>query len=128
VLRRSDLQLILVGGTVNPMVGGCIDAAAILSLSQMNIDRCFIGACSVSPATGVSAFDFQDATFKRALFDASHHRQVLAMTDKFSVRAPHRIASVKEFNQIVIEHDAPSQIIDALTQAGALTVRADQSS
>src|SRR5580704_2419008 len=36
-LRRSDLRLIMVGGAVSYGVGGCVDAPATLSLTQMNI-------------------------------------------------------------------------------------------
>ncbi|MFW8694160.1 MULTISPECIES: DeoR/GlpR family DNA-binding transcription regulator [Mesorhizobium] len=56
-LRRQDLKLIMLGGTVDLAVGGCVDATAIGSLAQMNIDRSFIGVCSVSPTFGLSAFD-----------------------------------------------------------------------
>ena len=60
----------MLGGTVDLALGGCVDATAVASLSQMNIDRSFIGACSVSPTSGFSAFDIADANFKRALLAA----------------------------------------------------------
>ena len=50
MLRRGDIPLIVVGGAVDPIVGGAVDASAVASVGQMNIDRCFIGACSISPA------------------------------------------------------------------------------
>ena len=62
LLRRSDLQVIFVGGLVHPMVGGCVDAAACASVAQMNVDRCFVGVCAICMTTGISAFDSGDAT------------------------------------------------------------------
>lgn len=124
VLRRQDLQLIMIGGAVNPLVGGCVDAAAVLGLAQMNLDRCFIGACAVSPASGVSAFDLADAIFKRALLAASRHSLVLATTDKLDARAPHRVAAVGDIETLVVEHDAPPDKLEALAQSGVSIVKA----
>ncbi|HLX03382.1 MAG TPA: DeoR/GlpR family DNA-binding transcription regulator, partial [Trinickia sp.] len=94
VLRRSDLQLIMIGGAVDPAVGGCVDASAVQSVSQMNIDRCFIGSCAISSKGGISAFSLADATFKRAVLAASARSAVLATTDKFTTRAAHRVTAI----------------------------------
>ena len=83
-LRRSDLRLIMVGGAVNYGVGGCVDAPATLSLMQVNIDLGVLGACAVSFATGLSAYDFSDAAFKRALLAASRKHLVSGIS-----RVPH---------------------------------------
>ena len=34
LLRRQDVHLIMVGGAVDPLVGGCIDATAVLAVGQ----------------------------------------------------------------------------------------------
>jgi DeoR/GlpR family transcriptional regulator of sugar metabolism len=125
LLPRPDLQLIMLGGSVDPVVGGCIDGAAVLSVAALNIDRCFLGACSVEPAAGVSAFEIGDATFKRALLAASRHSLVLATSDKLGARAPHRIASVDQLERLVVEHDVEPALLDALTRAGAHVLKAD---
>ncbi|WP_156927623.1 hypothetical protein [Bradyrhizobium sp. Tv2a-2] len=44
VLRRKDLQLIVVGGSADALVGGCVDAVATAAVSQMRISRTFLGA------------------------------------------------------------------------------------
>lgn len=125
VLRRQDLHLIMIGGAVNAAVGGCVDAAAVLSMSQLNIDRCFLGACAVSATTGVSAFDSADATFKRSLLNASRESVVLATTDKLDARAPHRVAALKDIGRFVVEDSAPADQLQALAAAGAAILRAD---
>jgi len=123
-LRRQDLPLIMIGGAVNISVGGCVDAAAVLSISQLNIDRCFLGACAVSATTGVSAFDGSDATFKRSLLAASRQCVVMATTDKLDTRAPHRVAALKEIAQLVVEDDAPAALLESLRHAGASILQA----
>jgi DeoR/GlpR family transcriptional regulator of sugar metabolism len=125
-LRRSDLRLIMVGGAVNSSVGGCVDAPAVLSLMQMNIDLGVLGACAVSPATGVSAYDVSDSAFKRAILAASRKRIVLVTSDKFGARASHRVAELKDIDAFVVEHDAPQDALEELAAAGCSLMTAER--
>jgi DeoR/GlpR family transcriptional regulator of sugar metabolism len=124
-LRRSDLRLVIVGGAVNHGVGGCVDAPATLSLTQMNVDLGVLGACAVSSETGVSAHDLSDATFKRALLAASRNRIVLATRDKFAERAPHRVAELKDIDTFVVEHNAAADELEKLAASGCEVLIAD---
>jgi DeoR/GlpR family transcriptional regulator of sugar metabolism len=125
VLRRADLLLIMIGGAVDPAVGGCIDAGAVRDVAQMNIDRCFMGACSISPKNGASAFSLADAIFKRAVLAASDHCVVLATSGKLAVRSSHRVATIKEIDCLVVEHDIPRAEYLALSKAGLAVLKAE---
>lgn len=124
VLRRSDLQLVMMGGAVDPIVGGCVDATALQAVERMNIDRCFLGACAVSPKGGISVFDMADAAFKRAVLAASEHNAVLSTNEKLVTRSPYRVAAIKEIDCFVVEHDLPRAQRLALARAGASVVAA----
>lgn len=125
-LRRPDLSLIMVGGAVNYGVGGCVDALATLSLTNMNVDLGVVGACAVSPAIGISAYELSDATFKRTLLAASRKRLVLATSEKLLARAPHRVAELKDIDTFVVEHDADADALNKLTGAGCEVLTADR--
>ena len=125
VLRRPDLQLIMLGGSVDHAVGGSVDASAVQSVEQLNIDRCFIGSCAISAKSGISAFGLADATFKRAVLASSAHSVVLALSDKFDARAPHRVATVKAIDCVIVEHDLPRAEDVALSKAGASVLKAE---
>lgn len=125
VLLRTDVQLIMIGGPVNPVVGGCVEAGAVAAVAQMNIDRLFLGACAVSAKSGVSAVEISDASFKRALLSASRDCLVLATTDKLDTRAPHRIAAIKDVSCLVVEHDAPKAQLTALAKTGVTILKAE---
>jgi DeoR/GlpR family transcriptional regulator of sugar metabolism len=112
----------LIGGTVDPAVGGCVDASAVQKVEQMNIDRCFIGACAISKGSGLSVFDLADATFKRAVLASSQHGALLALTDKFATRAPYKVATIREIECIVVEHDLAQAERVALSKSGATVV------
>lgn len=124
VLRRADLQLIVIGGAVDAAVGGCIDATAVLGVSKLNIDRCFVGACSISASSGISAFHLADATFKQALLRASRQSVVMATNEKLDTSAPHRVARVGEISLLVVEHDADQRAVNLLQRAGATPLKA----
>lgn len=128
VLRRQDLQLIMIGGAVNPVVGGCVDGAAVMGISQMNIDRCFLGVCAVSVNAGICAYDYADATFKRALLAASRQCLALVTTDKLGAHAPHQVAAVAALGCLVVEQNVPPDTLAELIRAGASVLKAEQSS
>jgi DeoR/GlpR family transcriptional regulator of sugar metabolism len=124
LLRRQGVRLVMVGGAVDPLVGGCIDATAVLAVGQMNIDRCFLGVCAITAEAGVCTVDAGDAAFKRALRAASRHCVAMATNDKLGLQSPHRVAPVRELDQLVVEHDADFKTLKALAKAGALVLKA----
>lgn len=118
VLQRADLPVIMVGGTVDAEVAGCIDVSAIQAIASMNIDRCFIGACAFSLNSGLGAIHHGDALFKRALISASQVCIAMVTTVKLSAKVPHRIAAACDKTQIILEHDAPMEVLSALRRGG----------
>ncbi|WP_322047486.1 DeoR/GlpR family DNA-binding transcription regulator [Paraburkholderia sp. J67] len=126
LLRRADIRLIMVGGSVDPVVGGSVDAMAVASVQNLHIDRCFLGACAVSAQEGVSAYEFADAVFKRAVLASSRHSLILSTTDKLDARASHRVAALDAIACVVVEHDMPHAQIAALEQAGTAVLQAQR--
>lgn len=124
VLLRPEIQLIMIGGIVDPNVGGSVDTTAVHSLSRLNIDRCFIGACAISLQRGIGAYGSADAAFKRAVFEASEHSVLLATNDKFTARSSYRVAAIDEVDDWVVEHDVLAGHHDALSNAGASILKA----
>jgi DeoR/GlpR family transcriptional regulator of sugar metabolism len=124
MLGRGDIPLIVVGGSVDARVGGAVDASAVASIGQMNIDRCFIGACSISPAGGIGSFVHADAIFKRSLLGRSRVRVAMITSDKFNESAPHRVGGPADFETVVVENDMPKQDRETLAAAGFQLIRA----
>lgn len=124
---RRDVQIHMIGGEVNAVIGGSVDAIALDAIARLNIDTCFLGVCALSADGGVSAFDAADAAFKRALVASSRDTLVLALNEKIGARAPHRITTIDAVAQLVVEHDADDAAVDALRRAGADVRRAGAS-
>jgi DeoR/GlpR family transcriptional regulator of sugar metabolism len=124
LLLKRQPRLIMIGGVVNPTIGGCVDATALRAISEMNIDRGFVGVCAVSATFGAGAIDPADAAFKRALLAASQATVAMMSSDKLDSRAPHRIANLEDLDALVVEHDLSSRRTRQLMAAGATIVRA----
>ncbi|MDP9840162.1 DeoR/GlpR family transcriptional regulator of sugar metabolism [Neorhizobium huautlense] len=131
IIKRGDIPLILIGGVVDPVVGGSVDASAIARLDELNIDRCFVGACAVSaetgPKGGMSVQEHADAIFKRKLMTRSAINIVLATSEKFEERAPHRIGYAKDIDWLIVEDDLAADTKQALTNAGYAMLTPGQS-
>lgn len=126
VLRRPDLRLLVLGGTVDPTVGGSVDTVAVQAASALRIDRCFLGTCGIDLRFGATAVLHADAVFKRAVLDVTEHCVVLAMNHKFTSRAPHRVCALTEIGLMVVEHDVPPAHVDPLREACPHIVRVER--
>ncbi|MBA5688902.1 DeoR/GlpR family DNA-binding transcription regulator [Rugamonas apoptosis] len=124
VIKRKDLQLLMIGGIVDPHVGGCVDAGAITMVSAMNFDHCFIGACAVAAATGVCAFNMADSLFKKSLVTSGQHNVMLVTSEKLETRAPYRISAINDIDHFIVEFDAPDDKARLLAQADTTVLRA----
>ncbi|MYN44851.1 DeoR family transcriptional regulator [Pseudoduganella sp. FT93W] len=124
VLQRADVRLLMLGGSVDAHVGGCIDATALRQLADLNPDRCFLGACACSAEQGIGAFHLADAHFKQAALAAARHSVVLLTSEKLQTRAPYRVCASAAISCYVLEADAPEACARALEQGGSMVRRA----
>jgi DeoR/GlpR family transcriptional regulator of sugar metabolism len=124
VLKRQDLRLVMIGGEVDLLVGGCVDAFAVAQIADMRFDRCFLGACALSARDGVTIHGHADAQFKRTVLQRSRDTTILLTNDKLGQVTHHRIAAPDGVGTIILEADAPDDAVAAVTKAGGSIVRA----
>lgn len=122
---RGDVGLVLVGGAVDPAVGGCVDAHAIAELRRFRPDLAFLGACALSLAEGLAGFEMADVDFKRALIEVSGATALMMTSAKLETAAPFRIAPVAALGHLVLEHDAAPALAAALGGAGPAILTAE---
>ena len=118
-MGRPGIALVLIGGRVNATVGGCVDARSIAELSRFRIDLCFLGACAMSVENGVAGFDMADVDFKRGLLDVSANAALMLTNAKIGTSAPFHIGPITDLAHVVLEHDAPVDVLSALRRIGA---------
>ena len=84
----------------------------------MHFDQCFLGACAVDPAQGLTVFDYEDAEFKRGLVRQSNELIVVLTSDKIPSIARYKVVSCQEISILVVENDIPRDKVAALIAQG----------
>lgn len=108
---RADLELIVVGGRIDPAVGAAIDMTAIAQLEDMRPDLCILGVCGMTAADGLSADIYQDATFKRLACKASRRTMAAITSEKLGAGAAFHVAPLNPDLTLVLEDDADEAFV-----------------
>lgn len=119
LMTRSDVSLFVIGGRVNPAVGGSVDARAHAELGRYRFDLCFLGACSLSIRDGLAGSDMDDVGIKRRLIEVSATTVLMMTSTKLETSAPFAIGSISDIAHVILEHDAPGEVVSSLRAAGA---------
>lgn len=124
VIDRPAIELIVIGGRVDARSGACLGASALRDVALLRPDIFFAGACGVDAQAGVSAFQFDEAEFKRQVAAVSKAVLVAATADKLGTAAPYQVLSCAQLTYLVIGHDADVVQADAFAAVEVRVVRA----
>jgi len=104
LLDHPALEVILLGGPVNPETRTVIGVEAIQALTSVRPDVCFLGACSVHADAGVTVLHREEALVDRAMLQASAATAVLSASAKLGTAGPYVIGAVREIDYLVTDH------------------------
>ncbi|WP_392565275.1 DeoR/GlpR family DNA-binding transcription regulator [Utexia brackfieldae] len=99
---RPQIELILLGGKVNPLTGSTLGADTAKQLTGMVFDQTFIGVCGLDPQAGLTAVYYEDACFKREVLSQSNQVIAAVTADKLPQVARYRVASCDEIDIAVV--------------------------
>lgn len=125
LLDREGFEIQLIGGRVDPRIGGAVGAQAVKELQRIRADLCFPGACALNLEGGLWGFDSEESLFKRAMVEASGETVVVVTSDKLGTVATHRVAGLAEVQHLVVEHDVGKATRSAYAARGVAVHRAD---
>ncbi|RDI98157.1 DeoR/GlpR transcriptional regulator [Dyella solisilvae] len=125
LLDREGFEVLLIGGRVDPAIGGTIGAQAVEQVRRVRADLCFPGACAIDAAHGLWGFDGEEALFKRAMIEASDETVVVATDDKLEAVALHQVAELSRVQHLVVEHSADRATRSAFAARGVAVHRAE---
>jgi DeoR/GlpR family transcriptional regulator of sugar metabolism len=101
--ERSGFDVILIGGRLDPRSGAVLGARALRDVDRLRADLFFVGGCA--------AFDAEEAEFKRVVA-ASSATVVAAITnEKLETAAPFPVIETAGISDLVVEHDAPAELL-----------------
>ncbi len=122
----AGIELIMIGGRVDPGCGATLGARAMRDLDAIRIDLALLGACAVDATAGLAAFDLEDAEFKRAAVQEAAMVVTTATNEKLGTSAPFRVVPSSRLAHLVVEADAPSALLEPFQALGIETHRASQ--
>ncbi|WP_397452569.1 DeoR/GlpR family DNA-binding transcription regulator [Pseudomonas sp. NA-150] len=107
-------DVILLGGRLHKATGSAVGLTATQQLLNFNFDICFLGACAIDAGKGITAFDLDDAEFKRAVVSRSGQIVVVVTNEKLASIAHYQVAPCEDLGVLVVEHDAPAERLDPI--------------
>jgi DeoR/GlpR family transcriptional regulator of sugar metabolism len=116
----STLTLLVPGGRPRPGELALTGPLTLASLQALRFDTAVIGCCGLSAEHGLTAFDLEDASVKRAAITSA--RRVIAAVDasKLTRTALAHVVPVSSLDAVVTDAEGD----DGLTAAGVAVVTA----
>lgn len=103
---RTNGELILLGGKVNPLTGGTMGADTVNQIRNMVFDQTFIGVCGLDPHAGLSAVYYDDACFKKEVITQSNEVIAAVIADKMQQVARYKVAACEDIDIIIASRDS----------------------
>ena len=121
---RPGVDLVLIGGRVDPRSGAALGARAFRDAREIRVDLAFLGACAVDAEAGVAAFGAEEAEFKRLVAGQAAAVAAAVTTEKLGTAAPFFVMPAAALKSIVVEADSPYEALLPFAAAGVMVVRA----
>ncbi|QQQ51878.1 DeoR/GlpR transcriptional regulator [Pseudomonas syringae] len=124
LLNHRNIELIMLGGRVDMRSGSALGAATLREAEMLRPDLYILGACGVDAEAGVSAFNYDEAQFKRNVARLSKAILIVATADKLATAGPYLIWPTNQVTHLVIPEDVDPLYDTAFTAHGVNVVRA----
>ena len=126
LMKNPGADIILIGGKIVRQVGAAVGAKAQRDVSVLRPDLCILGVCGVDLAAGLTAFEYEDAEFKRLVARNSAAVIAAVTNDKLSTSAPHAVIAAQECQTLIVEHDAAKDKAELYETQGITVVYAGE--
>jgi len=121
--RRPGIEVVVVGGLLDPRAMVAVGAQAIEAYGRFTADVCFLGIWSVHAATGMSSGYYEEAELRRVLVRRADRVVGLASRDKLGTTAQFGIAPATALTHLATEPDVPAELLDPFAELGIHVVR-----
>ena len=111
-------EVIVLGGRIQTRTGAALGILPLKQIEVMRFDQCFLGACALDAAEGLTVFDYEEAEFKRALAHRSGEVIVAMTSDKIPSTARHTVMTCADISLLVVEHDVAEDRVAPFIERG----------
>jgi len=124
LVAHSQVEVVLLGGRLFKHSIVAVGAAVIEAAAQVRADIFFMGVTGIHPEAGLSTGDLEEAHVKRALSRRAAETIVLASSEKLHAASAYVIVPLSEVSGMVVEADAPEELLAPFKRAGLTVTRA----
>ncbi len=107
LLLKPKITLWLIGGRVDPRVGAALGGRTLADIEALRPELALLGICALDSASGIAAFDPEDAEIKRALLRNSGRVAAGILNEKLETGAPFAVGNAEGLDTVILEADAP---------------------
>jgi len=126
LVARPGVELVLIGGRVDPRTGAALGARAFRDARDIRVDLAFLGACAVDAEAGVASFEAEEAEFKRLVAGQATAVVAAVTNEKLGTAAPFFVMPVAALTHLVVEADAPEAALAPVSASGVHVLRAER--
>jgi DeoR/GlpR family transcriptional regulator of sugar metabolism len=125
LLIRSEISVIVVGGSVRKMEMSTAGPLALQAISQFHFDKFFMGAAGVTRADGFTDFGMEDVELKKAFIARS--KEMIAVADHTKLGCVSFVTTcpLSAGQRLITDAGADLVQVDALRQAGLEVILAN---
>ena len=124
LVGRDGIELIMVGGRVDPFVGAAVGGQSLKTIAAMRPELLLLGACALDVEAGIAAFNVDDAEIKRTLVESAGSVALGILNEKLTAAAPFKICPIDMISDLIVENNASSKVLAAVAACGPRIHRA----
>jgi DeoR family transcriptional regulator of aga operon len=109
--RRSDLEVLVIGGFLRGAWFSLVGAPAIQAVSHLILEKMFIGANGVDARWGLTTFNPDEAAFNRTIIARAKKRIVVADHSKLGVTASYEFWPLEGIDALITDSGASDEAI-----------------
>jgi DeoR/GlpR family transcriptional regulator of sugar metabolism len=116
--RHPGLEIVTVGGTLDPRAMVAVGATAVESFRRINADVCFLGVWALHPTGGISTAYYEEAEVRRVLVGCADRVVGLASREKLGTAAAFAIAPASALTHLATEPGVPEAVLAPFRELG----------
>ena len=126
LVGKPGVELIVIGGRVDPRSGAALGARALRDARAIRVDLAFLGACAVDARGRRRRLRRGRGRIQAAVAERAKAVAAAVTTDKLGTAAPFAVAPASRLTHLVVEADAPGKALAPLRRAGIRVHRAER--
>ncbi len=122
--EHPTVEVILIGGKLYKHELVAVGAATVQAFRHIRADLCFLGIGSMHPEVGISTFDLDEASVKRAMIASAAEVVALTPAEKLDTVAPYIVGPLSDLTHLVTERSVSNEVLAPYRALGITIVRA----